>query len=328
MSKRYFFKIAFTFFLLNKTPVSLASSPECDAATDLLFQAYYLYHQDKAVSLQKLLFAKSLRLCPDRPYVQTTFASILENQGQYAQAAFHYEQAIRYDKQFHQAWYGLGETFYKQGRFPLSLEAYASVCQVKEHSKTRMEELLTDNRYAIAKRNEFVDQDSLLVFYQPQRRQHLNQLIDKCGFSHEVSPVYTFINFDFLVSEATISEKDEQLFELAVSQRDNEQLDEIAAALKQLNSPIITIYGHSDSRGFNNLPPRGTNQSLNQRLSEQRAIVVGEALLQRGIPKASIETIGMSDKKLLYPYASQLIANRRVEIQVKYPIELEEEVDK
>jgi len=325
ITKKFFFTLTFTFVFLNQTSATLAaSSPQCDEATDILFEAYHLYQKNQAVSLQKLLFAKSLKLCPDRPYVQTTFASILEDQGQYNQAAHHYQQAIRYDKQSYQARYGLGETYYKQKRWPLSLEAHASVCQQRQASKARIEQLLAKDRYLMSKRNEFIDPDSLLVFYQPQRRKSLNQRLANCGFSHQVRPIYTFINFDFLVGEATVSRQDPEQFELVVSQADNRQFDEIAAALKQLNSPIITIYGHSDSRNFNNPPPRSNHKSLNQRLSEQRAMVVAEALVQRGI-KHKINTIGLSNKRLLYPYASQLLSNRRIEIQVEYPIESEEE---
>jgi len=62
-------------------------------------------------------------------------ASLLEDEGNYSQAIVHYKKAIELRPNFSQAWYGLGETYYKQERFPLSLEAHLHACQTDKDSK-------------------------------------------------------------------------------------------------------------------------------------------------------------------------------------------------
>lgn len=309
-----FNQLGFALLILSFSQVSVASSQNCDTATDLLFRAYHLYNQGEAVSQQKLLFSKSLQLCPNRPNVQTTLASILYKQGFYEQAIHHYKQAIRYDKKFYTAWHGLGESYYQQKRFPLSLETHLSVCQNRTHSMARVRGLLKEKRYAMTKRGDLIDQESLLVLYAQARRQRLNQKIAECGFSDiEVQPLHIFTNFGFDAGKASIP---------PASQR---QLDEIVAALQQINSPMITIHGHTDSRRFEGSKSEPENQQLNQKLSEERAASVGAALVQRGIAKERIQTHGHGYTKPLYPDATQLSINRRIEIMVADEVQNEEE---
>lgn len=319
MFYKFFLNGIIGLFLFYLSP-GLFAKDACDLATDLLFRAYHLYHQDQAVSHQKLLFERALELCPNRPNVQTVFASILEKEGEYTAAVNHYKQAIRYDKKFYEAWHGLGETYYKQKRYPFSLQAHAQACHVMPRSKSRIAYLLEDNRYAMTRKNDLIDYESLLFFYDPQRLKSLNASLKRCGFDHEVEPLHIFINFNFPAGAATFS------------QENNLQLDEIAAALKQLQSPTIIVYGHTDSRGFNDIFSFTKNKELNQKLSEERALAVREALIQRGVEEKYIKTVGLGDEQPLFPRASQLSLNRRIEIRVEYPMNVQssketEEVD-
>ncbi|OAD18857.1 acetylglucosaminyl-transferase, partial [Candidatus Thiomargarita nelsonii] len=129
MSNLRFFLNTLLILTLSQTVMA-----NCDFATDLLFYAYHLHRQGGDAAQQKLLFNKSLRLFPNRPQVHNTLASILKKQGKYSEAIYHYEQALELRPKFFEAWYGLGETYYKQERFPLSLEAHLHACQTIKDS--------------------------------------------------------------------------------------------------------------------------------------------------------------------------------------------------
>ncbi|RKZ40744.1 MAG: hypothetical protein DRR16_31470 [Candidatus Parabeggiatoa sp. nov. 3] len=293
----------------------LMASQDCDLATDLLFRAYHLHSQGRAISQQKLLFSKSLQLCPNRPDVHTSLASLLYKQGQYSEAVHHYKQAHRYDKKFYKAWHGLGKTYYKQKRFPLSLEAYAQACNALTDSKTQVMALLKDKRYAFTGKDELIEGESLLVLYDEQRRQRLNKKIADCKLRGiEVPPKHIFINLRFALNEATLPPSSDP------------QLDEIAAALQQLDSSIIIIHGHSDSQRFLYVKSLKRKKELNHELSVERAINIKAALIYRSISEKSIKIQGHGDQSpLQLPLldASVLAFQRRVEIEVM-PIITEE----
>jgi len=295
-----FNQLGFVLLFLSFSSAAIASQ-ECDFATDLLFRAYHLQSQNRAVSRQKILFAKSLQLCPDKPEVHNALASILEKQAHYAEAVYSYKQAIRYDKKFYRAWYGLGETYYKQKRFPLSLETHLHICQINPVSKARVMELLKSERYNFTRKGDMIDQESLLVLYDDKRLKRLNKKIIDCGLSKEVQPIHAFINPDFGLGSSRLSPKLDR------------QLDEIAAALQPLKSPTITLHGHTDSRRF--LSGTADSDNLNLKLSEERAERFKTALVQRGISKESINIQAHGDKITIFPRF--LAENRRVEIEVR-----------
>ncbi|WP_069472358.1 WD40 repeat domain-containing protein [Candidatus Marithrix sp. Canyon 246] len=135
-----------------------------DAAIDFVYQFYDVHSQAGSIYRQK-----ALQLCPTMPEAHNNLASLLEDEASYSQAIFHYKQAIQQRPNFPQAWYGLGETYYKQGRFALSLEAHLHACQD--------------------------DKDSLLALYDPQRRQAMNQL----NHTHWLLEVYMAKLFKFMV---------------------------------------------------------------------------------------------------------------------------------
>lgn len=86
-------------------------------------------------------------------------------------------------------------------------------------------------------------------------------------------------------------------------------LNDVANVLATYNETTITVAGHTDSTG---------NDSINQPLSERRALSVANHLVSRGVASNRIRTIGYGSKS---PIASNSTAegrakNRRVEILI------------
>ncbi|MDM8567121.1 tetratricopeptide repeat protein [Candidatus Halobeggiatoa sp. HSG11] len=285
----------------------VAASQDCEVANELLFRAYSLQEQEgqNLKSQRKTLLAKSLQLCPDRPDVHTKLAYILGNQSQ--EAIYHYKQALSYDRTYYKAWYGLGETYYKQNYFLLSLEAHLHACKNESGSKARAETLLAQKLYAFTKEDSMIDEKSLLVLFDKSRRQTINELIVDCGLIGEIRSLHVFLNFIFKPGKAEILKNNVQ--------QSIQQLDEIAAALRTTNFSTITIHGHSDNRLF-----RSNNQTesdqMNLELSQERAEKIGNGLIRRGITKERIKILGHSYKKPL-PDWLEPSKKLRVEIEVE-----------
>ena len=86
-------------------------------------------------------------------------------------------------------------------------------------------------------------------------------------------------------------------------------LDTIAASLNKYPNSLIDVYGHTDSTG---------SDAYNQTLSENRARVVADYLVSRGVAMARIRSTGFGKTQ---PVASNdtpegRSANRRVEIKI------------
>ena len=84
-------------------------------------------------------------------------------------------------------------------------------------------------------------------------------------------------------------------------------LDEVATALEPCSGAIIAIKGHTDKSG---------NEADNLALSMDRARVVREALVQRGIPRASLRARGMGSSEPGERLKPEDPANRRIEFSV------------
>ena len=273
-------------------------SQDCNTANDLIFQAYSLQWQD---SQRKILLAKAVQLCPDRPDVHTKLAAIVSDQP--SEAIKHYKQALSYDKTYYKAWYGLGESYYKQKLFPLSLEAHLQACKYEAGSKARVQTLLDKKLYSFTTDHDLINKESLLVLFDNKRRQNLNKLIIDCGLTGEVASTHTFLNFIFQLGKADIPA------------RSTKQLDEIAAALRKANLTKIIIHGHSDVQKFvvSNL---AESDKMNLKLSQVRAEKIGKALMRRGIKREKIKTVGHSYNKPLADWSTPS-KNRRIEIEVQ-----------
>ncbi len=209
---------------------------DCDYANDLLFQAYNLHGIDSAIETEKNLVKRAIQLCPKMPEAYNYLASLFKDQEDYEKAIFHYKIALELRIDFYQAWYNLGETYYKQGRFPLSLEAHLHACQSNSDSKEQVEVLLKSQHYAVTEAGKVIDKESLLVLFDPVRRKAINNMISKCGLQAKpIESVHIFRNLQF-----TIAKPGQQLDEIVVAQP-GQQLDEIAAALRQLYSVVQPV---------------------------------------------------------------------------------------
>lgn len=82
------------------------------------------------------------------------------------------------------------------------------------------------------------------------------------------------------------------------------ELDRVANVLNKYPQTTIRVEGHTDSKG---------SEAYNQALSERRAEAVKNALTQRGVMAARIQTVGFGESQ---PISSNDAMNRRVEIVI------------
>jgi outer membrane protein OmpA-like peptidoglycan-associated protein len=298
-----FHQIGLAVLLMN---TAVMAYQDCNRASILNNQALDLPNERAYFSEQKRLFKQALQLCPNHPETHNNLADIFEREQNYPQAVYHYRQALKNRPNYSNAWYGLGETYYKQGQFPLSLEAHLHACQTDKDSKARLIELLQDNRYAVTNDGEIINRESLLVLYDKQRRDTIDRMITNCGLkAGPVTNKHIFRNFHFDTSKATLQWGSER------------QLEEIAAALLQINPTVIKIHGHTDIQRFAG-KSKAESDRLNWQLSEDRAASVSSALTQRGVPSSRIRTQGYGYSQPAQGFSKRhLSKNRRVEIEVE-----------
>jgi len=291
--------------LLLIISVPALASENCDYATDLVIQAYDwgdLGRKDK----EKQLLLQALQFCPNHADAHNNLATLLKAEGNDTQAIAHYRQALQIKPNYSHAWYGLGEIYFEQGQFPLSLEAHLRACKTDKDSYQRVKELLTNQKYAVNDDGKILNKESLLLLFDAARRQTLNRLISDCGFKlARVKPAGIFHNIQFDTGKATLKPSTEA------------QLEALAAALINLQNRVVKIYGHTDNQAFGDVTPKESKR-LNQILSEERAATVARALANRGVFMTRIRTIGYGDK---YPLelgnsSAARAKNRRVEIEV------------
>jgi len=87
-----------------------------------------------------------------------------------------------------ESWYKLGELYEQQGQLPLSLEAFSHVCQTHPIAKQKIKALLKNNRYATVEKGNVFNSESLLVLYDKQRQQALNDRLSDCDLDAIVPP--------------------------------------------------------------------------------------------------------------------------------------------
>jgi outer membrane protein OmpA-like peptidoglycan-associated protein len=87
-----------------------------------------------------------------------------------------------------------------------------------------------------------------------------------------------------------------------------QEMDRVARILNKYPQTTIRVEGHTDSKG---------SEAYNQILSEKRAMAVKNALVQRGVDPARIQTVGYGESQ---PISSDDAVNRRVSIVI-IPIE-------
>jgi len=131
----------------------------------------------------------ALRYCSHHAGAHNNLASLLENEGRYQRAIYHYKQALQTKPNF--SAYGLGETYYKQEQFPLSLEAHLHACYTAQDSRHRIIELLKENRYAITEKGQILNKESLLLLYDKT----INRMISDCGFKDRMQGIFRHLTF-------------------------------------------------------------------------------------------------------------------------------------
>jgi len=288
------------------------ASSNCDEATKLVIQAYDYGNQE-------YLLKQAISLCPTHADAHNNLASFYEDNKRYQEAIAHYLKAIKAKPDFSNAWYGLGETYYKQGQLPLSLEAHSYACKKDADSQKRIQALLKENRYEVTEKGQILNAESLLVLYDVNRMKEIQQRIKNCGMRFRkivrVKPSATFRNLEFDLGSAILKDSAKP------------QLEQIAAALiKSLSgSPSkglsrtkkVEIHGHTDNRRFKGVTNRWENARRNKALSEDRAASIVEALIDRGISKELLTTYGHGQDQPLPGQLRSSAKNRRVEINLK-----------
>jgi outer membrane protein OmpA-like peptidoglycan-associated protein len=81
-------------------------------------------------------------------------------------------------------------------------------------------------------------------------------------------------------------------------------MDRVARILNKYPQTTIRIEGYTDQTG---------SEAYNQALSERRATAVKNALVQRGVDPARIQTVGYGESQ---PISSNAAMNRRVNIVI------------
>ena len=82
------------------------------------------------------------------------------------------------------------------------------------------------------------------------------------------------------------------------------EMDRVAGILNKYPQTTIRVEGHTDSKG---------SEAYNQTLSEKRALSVKNALVQKGVDPARIQTVGYGESQ---PISSNDAMNRRVSIVI------------
>jgi outer membrane protein OmpA-like peptidoglycan-associated protein len=286
------------------------SAQSCEQATSLVNQAYYLGTYQ---AQQKLEHA--LTLCPTHVKAHNNLGVLYEKTGQLDKALYHYRQILNYQPDYYPAWAGIGDVYYQQQKWPLSLEAYLQICTRHPRARERITELLRDNRYRTVEANELMEQDSLSLLYDSDRLQALATLTTTCQRQFKsladsdapkalMEPLVRYRNLLFKTGDYRLN---------LISAK---QLDQIALTLINHSANTIYINGHADAQGWAG-KSRPQSQRLNQWLSQQRADAIKKALTQRGVSKP-IKTQGYGESQPLVRgnHAAAWAKNRRVEIEV------------
>ncbi len=282
------------------------SKNPCDNVGKLNNEALVFFQQGNH-ELAKQTLETAIENCPSFAKSYNNLAEVYLAKGDKNKAIEYYRKALEINPNLSEAWNGLGEIYYKQGQFPLSIEAHLHACQTDKDSKQRVEELLKDNRYTVTEDGEILDKESLLLLYDEQRRQAINDMISACGLRglKRVKSAVVFRNFEFDRGKTTLKSGSQP------------QLEALAEALINLPDKTVKIYGHTDSQPFPNTTP-SESRRLNKELSLARAKSVADKLISSGVDSNRIITKGFGQEKPLVSgkNPTDFAKNRRVEIEV------------
>lgn len=111
---------------------------------------------------------------------------------------------------------------------------------------------------------------------------------------------------------ASVAETKLENIQFAFDKSDIEQqyetdLDFVSRLLLENPEVSLTLSGHTDAVGSN---------EYNDKLADERADAVRDALVERGVPTERLATLGFGESRLLDAVTTALRANRRVEVEV------------
>lgn len=299
-------------------PTMLWAITPCEQASDYVTETYDLdniIHQ----SLQKNLLQQALTLCPEHPEAHHHFAVILAQENNQHEALYHYQQALKKRPNYPQAWFGIGEIYYHQSQWPLSIEAYLQVCNTHQKARQRVAELLRDNRYRTADGNVVLNFQCLTLLYDNKRLQGLHQKVAQCRIrDRSIAPDTNTVRA-ILQPLAIFQQIHFNMEQHDLSLVSEEQLDHIALTLTEMKAKHIIIRGHSNSQTFKG-KTKAESDRLNWQLSQDRAKAVKSALNQRGVFANRIKIYGYGNTRPLIKDNNEIarLKNRRVEIEVSY----------
>jgi tetratricopeptide (TPR) repeat protein len=164
-------------FIVTLTlPLSLWAAMPCDQATQNVIKVFHLRHT-LSVAQQKNLLQQALKLCPHHAYAHNNLGVLLEHEGNNTAALYHYRQAVSNQPDYVDAWLGIGDVLYKQGQYPLSLEAYLQICTKHPRARLRITELLGGNRYRTVDGSQVMEHESLSLLFDKTRLQGFYQKV-------------------------------------------------------------------------------------------------------------------------------------------------------
>ncbi len=312
-------------FIVMIFPVTLRAD-SCKQADSLVTKVL-----NSHPSNSKRLLQRALTFCPRHAIAHNTLAIIFEDEQDYTNALYHYQQMVKHHSDHLQAWVGMGDIYYRQKQFPLSLEAYLQACtnyhphaqQSENHesllkrARQRVAEL--KSRLRDVEAGNVLKYESLSLLYDKARLEELYQMATLCyvksGKSWALQPgdnkawvsnIVRFHNLNFETGE----------YDLTL-QADS-QLDEIAFLIDdEYGHKNIRIMGHADIQAWAGYSSK-KSKALNDKLSKNRAKSVKDGLIKRGILISRLKTYGYGSSKSLVSGKSKaaLAQNRRVEIEV------------
>ncbi|HEC83831.1 MAG TPA: tetratricopeptide repeat protein [Thioploca sp.] len=268
------------------TPEMLWAITPCEEASDYVIEAHYL-DNTRQRPLQKQWLQQALTLCPDHPEAHHNLAVLLAQQNRDNDALYHYQQVLKKHPNSSPTWAGIGDIYYKNSQWPLSLEAYLHACTTHHRARQRVTQLLRDNRYRTADGDVVLNHNSLTLLYDKKRLQGLRHKAVQCrNPDRSIAPNIETIR---AISQpiAIFQQIHFQVGKHELSLVSSKQLEQIAITLSQMNAKNILIRGHSDAQPFKG---KAESDRLNWQLSQDRAQTVKSALLQRGLSENTLKT--------------------------------------
>jgi outer membrane protein OmpA-like peptidoglycan-associated protein len=310
-----------------------ALSP-CEQANALVDQAYYQQSAYKKATLRR-----ALRFCPSLARAHNNLALVFENEADYPQALYHYQETLKYGSRLeaNYAWLGLGDVYYKQGQWPLSLKHYLHVCGFFPHARQQIAALLKDERYRSVESNQVMKADSLALILNKDSLDNLYALAvscqqerDKGGVSLAATKAFIFNKFVFRNFRFETGQADLSLISRS-------QLDEMAKVLKNqvrkglvrlarvdehehVRNGLVQISGHSDVQCPVGVTDQEQCDQFNYELSVKRAESIKQALIERGVASQRLQIMAYGSSRPLdnRNVSAAWAKNRRVEIEVKW----------